>query len=441
MIDKKPHIKPYLYGMLAGFGAISLSIIFFFLIYRFDGFGDAISTLTGILMPFIYGAVIAYLLKPVCNTIEGFLHRIFPEKLHSMANMLAIAATLLFGVLVVYALVMMVVPQLITSVTSLYYTAQTSITRFMRWVNTQKVFLDNETLMGYFNDAYDVIVANLTTLRTTLLPSLQNLQGILSGVGVGVMNVVTWFKNLLIGLIVAVYLLASRKKFTKQAKMILYSVVKPHWAQLIQEEVLYADKMFGGFINGKIMDSAIIGVLCYFACIIFKFPSALLVSVIIGVTNVIPFFGPFIGAVPATLLILIQSPIKAIWFVLFVLVLQQLDGNVIGPKILGNTTGLSSFWVMFAILIFGGLFGFVGMAIGVPLFAVIYSIVSECINHLLHNRGLSEDTNDYRGDKRLDAGTGQFVHVSSNVPPVSARERRAAAKAKEQSKTENNEKA
>ena len=296
MMDKKPHIKPYIYGMLAGFGAISLSILFFFFIYRFDGFGDAVSKVTGILMPFIYGAVIAYLLKPVCNTIEGFLHRIFPEKLHSMANMLAIAATLLFGVLVVYALVMMVVPQLITSVTSLYYTAQTSITRFMRWVNTQKVFLDNETLMGYFNDAYDAIADNLTALRTTLLPSLQNLQGILSGVGVGVMNVVIWFKNLLIGLIVAVYLLASRKKFAKQAKMILYSVVKPHWAQLIQEEVLYADKMFGGFINGKIMDSAIIGVLCYFACIIFKFPSALLVSVIIGVTNVIPFFGPFIGA-------------------------------------------------------------------------------------------------------------------------------------------------
>ena len=229
MMDKKPHIKPYLYGMLAGFGAISLSILFFFFIYRFDGFGDAVSKVTGILMPFIYGAVIAYLLKPVCNTIEGFLHRIFPEKLHSMASMLAIAATLLFGVLVVYALVMMVVPQLITSVTSLYYTAQTSITRFMQWVNTQKVFLDNETLMGYFNNAYDAIADNLTALRTTLLPSLQNLQGILSGVGVGVMSVVTWFKNLLIGLIVAVYLLASRKKFAKQAKMIL----RHHWCALL----------------------------------------------------------------------------------------------------------------------------------------------------------------------------------------------------------------
>ena len=364
-MDKKPHIKPYVYGMLAGFGAISLSILFFFFIYRFDGFGDAVSKVTGILMPFIYGAVIAYLLKPVCNTIEGFLHRIFPEKLHSMANMLAIAATLLFGVLVVYALVMMVVPQLITSVTSLYYTAQTSITRFMRWVNTQEIFLDNETLMGYFNNAYDAIADNLTTLRTTLLPSLQNIQGILSGVGVGVMSVVTWFKNLLIGLIVAVYLLASRKKFAKQA---------------------------------KIMDSAIIGVLCYFACIIFKFPSALLVSVIIGVTNVIPFFGPFIGAVPATLLILIQSPIKAIWFVLFVLVLQQLDGNVIGPKILGNTTGLSSFWVLFSILLFGGLWGFVGMIVGVPLFAVIYDVIKKLVFHGLRRNGQLDQMTVYHDE-------------------------------------------
>ena len=146
-------------------------------------------------------------------------------------------------------------------------------------------------------------------------------------------------------------------------------------------EVLYADKMFGGFIYGKIMDSAIIGVLCYIVCAIVKFPSALLVSVIIGVTNVIPFFGPFIGAVPATLLILIQNPIKALWFVLFILILQQIDGNIIGPKILGNSTGLSSFWVLFAILLFGGLWGFVGMIIGVPLFAVIYDVVKKLVIH------------------------------------------------------------
>jgi len=387
MIDKKPHIKPYLYGMLAGFGAISLSIIFFFLIYRFDGFGDAISTLTGILMPFIYGAVIAYLLKPVCNTIEAFLRRFIPEKMKGLINALSVTFTILFGLLLIYALCMMIIPQLITSVTTLYYTAQANITKFMYWANHLEFIEKNEQIMELLNSAYAALNTNLDTwIKNTLLPSMQN---ILSGAALGVLNVVVVLKNLIIGIIVAVYMLASRKRFVQQGKMVLYSVVKPRWASLITEEVKYADRMFGGFINGKILDSAIIGLLCYIGCLIFKFPSALLVSVIIGVTNVIPFFGPFIGAIPATLLILIQNPIKALWFVLFVLVLQQVDGNIIGPKILGNTTGLSSFWVLFAILLFGGLWGFVGMIVGVPLFAVIYDVIKKLVFHgLEHNQEL-----------------------------------------------------
>ena len=388
MMDKKPHIKPYLYGMLAGFGAISLSIIFFFLIYRFDGFGNAISTLTGILMPFIYGAVIAYLLKPVCNTIEGFLRRFIPEKMNGLINVLAVTFTILFGFLVIYALLMMIIPQLITSVTTLYYTAQANFARFMRWANHLEFIENNEQIMDLLNSAYDTINTNLDSwIKNTLMPSMQN---IVSGAALGVLNIVTVAKNLIIGIIVAVYILASRKRFVQQAKLILYSIVKPRWAELITEEIKYADKMFGGFINGKIMDSAIIGVLCYIGCLIFKFPSALLVSVIIGVTNVIPFFGPFIGAVPATLLILIQNPIKALWFILFVLVLQQLDGNIIGPKILGNTTGLSSFWVLFAILLFGGLWGFVGMIVGVPLFAVIYDVIKKLVIHGLRRNEETE---------------------------------------------------
>ena len=388
MMDKKPHIKPYLYGMLSGFGAISLSIIFFFLIYRFDGFGNAISTLTGILMPFIYGAVIAYLLKPVCNTIEGFLRRFIPEKMNGLINVLAVTFTILFGFLVIYALLMMIIPQLITSVTTLYYTAQANFARFMRWANHLEFIENNEQIMDLLNSAYDTINTNLDSwIKNTLMPSMQN---IVSGAALGVLNIVTVAKNLIIGIIVAVYMLASRKRFVQQAKLILYSIVKPRWAELITEEIKYADKMFGGFINGKIMDSAIIGVLCYIGCLIFKFPSALLVSVIIGVTNVIPFFGPFIGAVPATLLILIQNPIKALWFILFVLVLQQLDGNIIGPKILGNTTGLSSFWVLFAILLFGGLWGFVGMIVGVPLFAVIYDVIKKLVIHGLRRNEETE---------------------------------------------------
>ena len=379
MMDKKPHIKPYLYGMLAGFGAISLSILFFFLIYRFQGFGDAISKLTGILMPFIYGAVIAYLLKPVCNCVEDFLRRLLPEKMGTAANMLAVTISLLFGILVVYALIMMIVPQLITSVTTLYYTARNNLNDFVDWASHQEIIASNQKLLDFIETSYDNLQDTLDNIvRTKLFPSMQSL---LSGAALGVMSFVTFLKNIIIGVIVSVYLLASRKKFGQQCKMILYSLIKPRWADIILEEILYADKMFGGFINGKILDSAIIGVLCYIACLIFKFPSALLVSVIIGVTNVIPFFGPFIGAIPATLLILIQNPIKALWFVLFVLVLQQVDGNIIGPKILGNTTGLSSFWVLFAILLFGGLWGFVGMIIGVPLFAVIYDVLKKFVFH------------------------------------------------------------
>ena len=386
MMDKKPHVKLYLYGMLAGFGAISLSIVFFFFIYRFKGFGDAVATLTNILMPFIYGGVIAYLLKPVCNTAENFLRRLFPEKMHGFAGGLAVAATILFGLLLVYALLMMIIPQLITSVTTLYYTGRANMGKFVTWLNHLQFVADNETLMEYVNKAYAAISVDLDSwIKNTLMPSMQN---IISGVGIGVLNVVTVFKNLIIGIIVAVYLLAARRKFVRQARLILYSIAKPRWADAIVTEVQYADKMFGGFINGKILDSAIIGLLCYLVCVIVQFPSALLVSVIIGVTNVIPFFGPFIGAVPATLLILIQNPIKALWFVLFILILQQLDGNIIGPKILGNTTGLSSFWVLFAILLFGGLWGFVGMIIGVPLFAVIYDVIKKLV---IHGLGRNEE--------------------------------------------------
>lgn len=183
MMDKKPHIKPYLYGMLAGFGAISLSIIFFFLIYRFDGFGSAISTLTGILMPFIYGAVIAYLLKPVCNTIEAFLRRFIPEKMKGLINALSVTFTILFGLLLIYALCMMIIPQLITSVTTLYYTAQANITKFMYWANHLEFIEKNEQIMELLNSAYAALNTNLDTwIKNTLLPSMQN---ILSGAAGG----------------------------------------------------------------------------------------------------------------------------------------------------------------------------------------------------------------------------------------------------------------
>ena len=178
--------------------------------------------------------------------------------------------------------------------------------------------------------------------------------------------------------------------------MMVRSVLKPRWADLFLNEVAFVDRMFGGFIDGKIIDSAIVGVLCYIGCTVLKIPSALLVSVIVGVTNVIPFFGPVIGAVPSTLLILIDSPLKALWFLIWVIVLQQLDGNVIGPKILGNRTGLSGFWVMFSIILFGGLWGIVGMIICVPLFAVIYDGIRRLVIRGLRKKNHMELWAEYR---------------------------------------------
>ena len=424
MMDKKPHIKPYLYGMLAGFGAIALSISFFFLIYRFDGFGSAISTLTGILMPFIYGAVIAYLLKPVCNSIESFLRRFIPEKMDGLINALSVALTILFGLLLVYALVMMIVPQLITSVTTLYYTAQANITRFMNWANHLEFIENNETIMSLLNSAYDTMTTNLDTwIKNTLLPSMQN---IVSGAAIGVLNVVTVAKNLIIGIIVAVYMLASRKRFVQQGKLVLHSIVRPRWAQLITEEVKYADRMFGGFINGKIMDSAIIGVLCYIGMNLLSMPYILLISVIIGVTNVIPFFGPYLGAIPSIFLILLVDPLQAVYFAIFILALQQFDGNILGPKILGVSTGLSSFLVIVAILIGGGIFGIPGMIIGVPVFAVLYAALDKLVHFSLVYKKVPDQEQTYVNIDCLDPETHEPVLFPEEEPKHAQTPRRTA---------------
>ena len=234
------------------------------------------------------------------------------------------------------------------------------------------------------------------TVRVVVLG--DSIMGIVSGLSSSVYRVFMFLYNLLIGLIVACYLLASRKKFARQSVLIIRSVLQPRWADLVLNEVAFVDRMFGGFIDGKLLDSAIIGVLCYFGCLIFRFPNALLVSAIVGITNIIPFFGPFIGGIPATLLIMIESPIKGLWFAVFVLALQQLDGNVIGPKILGNRTGLSSFWVLFAIVLCGGLWGLPGMLICVPAFAVFYNTVKKLVRRGLYRKGQIEIWEKYKAD-------------------------------------------
>lgn len=383
---KDPNKRQYLYLTLSFFGAISLSILVFFLLYRFQGIGDIVNKLSDIMAPFIYGSVVAYLLRPACNWYEEMLGRYLPKNWKKLSSGLAVTLSLITGIFVVYVLIIMIVPQLYSSIMSLWTSLPQKVNQFMDWAS---VTFGSDEEMAELVEAFDTSASTLlaeleTWASNTIAPYISN---IVSGVGSSVYKVLMFLYDMLIGLIVACYVLASRKKFARQSVLVVRSLLKPRWADLFLNEVAFVDRMFGGFIDGKILDSAIIGVLCYIGCMIFKFPNALLVSAIVGITNVIPFFGPFIGAVPSTLLIMIEDPIKGLWFILFVLALQQLDGNIIGPAILGDRTGLSSFWVLFAIILCGGLWGIVGMVVCVPMFAVIYDTVKKFVRRGLDRKG------------------------------------------------------
>ena len=392
---KKPQYKPYIYGMLAGFGAISLSVLFFFALYRIQTLGEVADKVVKILMPFVYGGVIAYLLCPMCNMFSDYFRRTLPARFKKFAEPFAITLSMLTGALIVYALIIMIAPQLYKSIVSIWEMLPGKVEDLFNWATVtygESAFMQG--ILNYLMTSVDTLYEKVDSWATgKLVPYITS---IVSGVGLGVWKVLTFLKDFLIGIIAALYLLANRKTFARQGRLIIRSVMKPHWADLVLEEVRFVDKMFGGFIEGKLVDSAIIGVLCYIGCLIFRFPNALLVSAIVGVTNVIPFFGPFLGAIPALLLILIESPIKALWFGVFVLGLQQLDGNIIGPKILGDATGVSSFWVLFSILLFGGLWGLVGMIVAVPLFAVLYDIIRRLVFRGLRNKGCDADLEEYQ---------------------------------------------
>ncbi len=392
MVDPKK--KRYLYMMLAVSGAIAISLLLFFALYQMPVITGWLKSLGDILAPFLYGGVVAYLLRPVCAGYEDFFGTLFSQKRPKLTLALAVTASLITGILIVYALIIMIAPQLYDSILALWKSLPDKIDQFLEWA--QAAFGEDEALLQYFDSSYTKVLAELETwVQNTLVPYATN---ILSGVGSSVMKVVNFLYNLLIGLIVACYLLSSRKRFARQGMLVVRSLLKPEWAELFLEEIRFIDRMFGGFIEGKIVDSAIIGVLCYIGCLIFQFPNALLISAFVGVTNVIPFFGPFIGAIPSIFLIMIEDPMKALWFAFFILALQQLDGNVIGPAILGDRTGISSFWVLFTIILFGGIWGIFGMVVGVPLFAVIYDIIKKLVRRGLANQGQIQVWEQYKAD-------------------------------------------
>lgn len=366
-----------------------------------------------ILAPVTYGAVLAYLLAPVYNRTGRGMDRLLKRYVSRGKTRTALVKTvstlvsLLVLVLVVTGLIWLILPRVFDSIVGIVNSIPSSAARVALWIET--LFADypdiEATVMRVYNQGVEQLVSWVQS-TTDLIP---NIEKVITGVYTGVVGIVNLVKNALIGIIVMLYLLNIKDTLTAQGKKVIYSLFSLPVANEMVEKWRYIHKVFGGFIIGKLVDSLIIGILTFVWLSIIEMPYTVLISVIVGVTNIIPFFGPFIGAVPSAILVLLVNPKKCLWFLLSILVIQQLDGNIIGPKILGNSTGISSFWVLFSILLFGGLMGPLGMIIGVPTFAVIYRLTAEWVNKKLKKKELSTVTDDYGDLKYIDEDKKTYV--------------------------------
>lgn len=387
-------MKRYLKIGITGAAILASGILCAFVLFKMPVIISVLKGITEILKPFLYGVVFAYLLAPLCNKIEEKLFQIFPKaktKARRFICFIAIVISLCVAIAVIWLIIMMIIPQVWDSVMKIIQMVPQKLIVVNNWIEHM---LENQPeLQAYFEEFSSQAESNIDSLLN--VDTIQKVQSIINSLSVQLFGVLGVVKNIFLGLLISAYLLGSRKLFGAQAGLILHGVFSDKWAKIIEEEIRYTDKMFNGFLVGKIIDSAIIELLCFAGTSIMGFEAPAFISVIIGITNIIPFFGPFIGAIPCGLLLLLENPMHCLYFIIFIFVLQQLDGNVIGPKILGNTTGVSSFWVLFAILLFGGMWGVVGMVIGVPLFAVIYDIIRKLVYRGLRKHKRESMITDY----------------------------------------------
>lgn len=375
-----------------------LIIIFY---YSFNDFADMFKTLgkiTVIVQPFIYGFVMAYLVTPIYNAcmrrMKPFLDRKMngSSKTVGLSRVFSTLVSMLVLLVAMVGIVILILPDLLNNVMEVVKALPTQLTRLSNWIAA--------TVTKYpgFVGTVEAMIGNIQetvipALQAKLLPSSTELLSTLSS---SLITFLIAMKDVLIGLIICVYMLNIKETLIAQGKKAAAAFCSEDRYNDLCRACTFTNNTFSGFISGKILDSAIIGILCFAVMSILGWPMALLISVIIGVTNIIPFFGPFIGAVPSAVLLFIERPVLALYFIIFVLILQIFDGYILGPKVLGETTGLASFWVMFAILIGGGFAGFIGMIVGVPVFAVIYQYVKIRIEGRLERKDLATETAAYK---------------------------------------------
>ena len=368
-------------------------IVAYYVVNHMPVISAGFAKLNDILMPFYIGIVMAYLLCPIYNATVRLVYGLNkgrfkkPARDFKFARFFGTLAALALLIVVVAGLMMLVVPDLWDSIMGLMMGVPEFAARAQEWISTN---VDENPELA------NILQGKLTNLSDTVLlwaqdKVLPGAEAILTGV-VGTLGTVL---DIFVALIICVYILNSKELFAAQTRKLILATFKAEKAEKLFELGRLSNQTFGGFINGKIIDSAIIGMLCFVVLTIFEIPMTMLISVVVGVTNIIPFFGPFIGAIPSIIILLIVEPIAAVKFGIIILIIQQLDGNIIGPKILGKTTKLASFWVMFAIIVGGGLFGFPGMILGVPVFAIIYTYLSRGVNARLESKALDSCTVAY----------------------------------------------
>ncbi len=391
---------------LTAVGVVCAALLFYDLVFRTSIVLEYMKVLLNILAPVLYGFAMAYLLSPVVNWFERVIFRRKSKKLPGKGvRAVSIVLTWLVVLAMLYAIFSILVPELYKSVMQLaanakgyYYTVYNWVRHL--WENNPEISQWAENMVSkYYAEA-------LAWVNNNLVPQLQVAVQAVTG---GVLGVLVFFKNLLLGVVVSIYLLAGKESFGAGSCKLCYTLLSESWAARVVRGTKEVDRIFSGFVRGKLLDSLIIGILCFFFSSLFQFPYAPLVSVVVGVTNVIPFFGPFLGAIPSAFLILLDSPIKCLYFIIFILALQQFDGNILGPRILGDSTGISGFWVMVAILVGGGLWGVVGMFLGVPVFACIYTGVRSYSAYRLKKKGLPVDAASY--------ATSEPVWPEDKTPP------------------------
>ena len=411
--------KKYLHWGVTAFCVIAASILFYMLVSNLVWLRNALRDLGTILSPFIWGLVIAYLLYPLLKIYSQYLFTPLCKRLlknskkaetriPAVARGLSVFLCVISLIVIVGGLIWLVAPQLYNSVEHIVVNSSDYITRLDDWLT--RMLADYPEIEQTVSSAVGDLSNGVVTWATNYL--LPRLSGLLNDVSANVISFFRGIYNIIIGVIVSVYVMYSKETFGARCKKLIYCIFSLEASEKILNAVQFTNQVFMGFLSGKILDSLIIGFLCFIGCSILRMPYALLVSVIVGLFNIIPFFGPIIGAIPTTLIILTESPLKALIFLIFVIVLQQFDGNILGPKILGNRVGINGFWVMFAIILGAGLFGFAGMLLGVPVFVVIYTFIKNLVEHKLERSGLPAETAEYMDIGYIDPRTGRGVSWS-----------------------------